>query len=180
MIAFYQHVYPVLTYRERAEDQRERINRAFRGSGCDYSIVSSQCASEHGTLQRLCWDAHQGGAQYYAYIHLKGLTHPGHHGVDDWRELLEYFHIDCWRRMLERLAEGADAVGLNLQPKPFLHFAGNFFWIKASAVTRLKPIARGDNPEAWIGGESGSLSLASVHDSGVNHYQDRYPAERYR
>jgi len=180
VITFYQHIYPVFDYRKRAESQRERIDRAFRGIDRVYAIVSSQCASENGTLQRLSRDAESGAAQYYVYLHLKGLTHPGDKNVDDWRELLEYFTIDCWERMVDYLARGADAVGVNLEPEPFLHFAGNFFWIKGSAVKRLEPIAPGSNTEAWIGTAPRQLVLESVHNSGVNHYHERYQPERYR
>jgi len=179
MIVFYQPVYPVLDYRERAEAQRETTHRALHGSGCSYSIVPSQCGSENEMLRRRCWDAEKDGARYYAYLHSKGTTHPGNPSVDDWRELLEYCTIDCWDKMLECLAHTADVLGVNLEPEPFLHFAGNFFGIRADAAKTLKAIAPGDNPKAWIGTASPPLSLASVHHSRINHYVDRYPPARY-
>jgi len=180
MIAFFQHVYPVLDFRERSERQRERVRTALRESGCAYSVVSCQCGSENETLGRLQWDARHGGAQYYVYLHLKGLTHPGDVHVDDWRELLEYFNIDCWRQMRAELERGADVVGANLEAEPFLHYAGNFFWITRSALCKLSPLKRGENPEAWVGTMPEALCLKSLHDSNVNHYHERYPPERYR
>jgi hypothetical protein len=113
-------------------------------------------------------------------LHLKGLTHPNDAAVDDWRELLEFFNIDCWCTMLDTLHAGADAAGVNLQAAPFIHFSGNFFWAKAQAIRDLGSIGTADNPEAWIGGLPTRLRLTSVHNSGRNHYHERYPTHLYQ
>lgn len=180
MIAIYQHCYPGLDYRDRAEKQRERIRKAFAESRQPYRIITVQAENERITLERLAWDAMKNGSKYYAYVHLKGLMHAGDPCVEDWREMLEYFTIDCWRRMKEELDSGTDIVGCNLQDEPAPHFAGNFFWIRHDIPFHLKPPNMLDSPEFWIGSARKPLVIKSVHDSCVNHYKDRYPPECYR
>ncbi len=181
MIVFFQHSFPIFDYAEVAEQQRQRIRKAFSGSRYPYQIISIQADHERDSLDRLTCDAMQGNAAYYCYIHGKGITHPGDANVADWREMLEYFLIDSWRAWREKLERGADTVGVNLELDPWPHYAGNFFALKHSAVKSLKPIAQCDNPEEWIGtSRRKDFVMASLHDSGVNHYNEPYPRERYR
>lgn len=180
MITWVQHVYPGMDYRDRGEKQRERIRKAFAESRQPYRILTMQAENERISLERLAWDAMKNGSRYYAYVHLKGLMHAGDPCVEDWREMLEYFTIDCWRRMKEELDSGTDIVGCNLQSEPAPHFAGNFFWIRHDVPFHLKPPNMLDSPEFWIGSARKKLDIKSVHDSKINHYQERYPPERYR
>lgn len=143
-------------------------------------IISLEGLTEHDTLSRLQWDAWQDGSLYYAYVHLKGITHPGDPCVDDWRELLEYWMIDCWRLCRAALDDGHDVVGVNFQETPATHFSGNFFWIKQPAVKLLPDVSVIGNPESWLSQARKPLSWKCLHTSGVNHYQERYPPERYR
>jgi len=179
MITIYQHIYPVMDFAVRAEKQRERIRAAFRGSGYPLQLVSVQGQVEHVTLERMQWDAWQGGSEHYAYVHLKGITHPGDPCVADWCELLEYFMIDGWRQCRQALEE-ADVVGVDHHLEPQEHFSGNFFWIRPNALKALPALDRGAHPEGWLATSRKPLIWKSLHDSPVNHYQERYPPERYR
>lgn len=179
MITFYQHVYPIFDYVQRAERQRDRIRKAFSTSHYPYRVISVIARSEHETLERMQWDAWKDGSMFYAYVHLKGITHPGNQKLEDWCELLEYFSIDCWRLMREGLERGADLMGVNLEPLPVPHYAGNFFWMKRSAAVALRSVREVENPEMWVGSGKGKVVLRSLHDSDINHYEERYPKERY-
>ena len=180
MIVFYQHVFPIFDFKEQAETQRERIRKAFCFSRERHGIITCETQSEQQTLQRLVWDARSGGAEYYCYIHLKGLTHPADNFVADWKEMLEYFNIDCWRRCVEELKRGADMVGVELMETQPPHYSGNFFWCKSHTFEYLPSVVSVPNPEFWVGDHKGLLKMATLHNSGVNHYQERYPPERYR
>ena len=181
MIVVFQHLYPIFDYRERAAAQQERIRKAFAHSHYPYEIVAIQAQEEKRTLERLSQDACQGNAEYYAYVHLKGITHPGDENVVDWCELLEYFLIDCWRNWRARLESDADVVGVNLEKLPWPHYAGNFFAMKHSVAKTLMPVNQCENPEQWIGSSrKAGIVMASLHDSGTNHYQEPYPPQRYR
>lgn len=181
VIIYYQHIFPVMAYREEAQRQRDRIKKAFSGSLYPYAIVSCQFQDEKETLQRLQWDAYKEGAAFYAYIHLKGITHPGDSFVDDWREMMEYFTIDCWRRCREELERGADAVGCNYQVEPFRHFSGNFFMVRQASVASLKPVMTCASAEEWIGSSKrADYAMKSLHDSCTNHYAGPYRPEMYR
>lgn len=181
MIVFFQHVYRIFEFRIEAERQRERIRHAFENSHYPYQVISIEADLEKDTLERLQLDACQGNSLYYCYIHLKGITHPGDAFIGDWRELMEYFMIDCWRQWREKLERGADAVGVNLEPEPWPHYAGNFFALKNSAVKSLTPVAQLENPEMWPGtSRRKDFVMATMHDSKCNHYTEPYPRERYR
>jgi GR25 family glycosyltransferase involved in LPS biosynthesis/glycosyltransferase involved in cell wall biosynthesis len=114
------------------------------------------------------------------YLHAKGASHvqPAV-SVADWRRLMLHYLVE--RHADARAALGTnDAVGCNLTERPYRHFSGNFWWANAAYLRTLPPVPAGERHEAewWVLGGDG-VRAASQHDSGVNHYQQRYLSSQY-
>lgn len=100
---------------------------------------------------------------YVLYHHTKGITHPNHPAYDAWRNRMGQECVMNWRRCLDDLRKGADAVGCHwLTPEkypgavssPF--FGGTFWWAKSDYLLQLPklPEATWENryeAESWIG-----------------------------
>lgn len=115
---------------------------------------------------------------YALYLHTKGVTKPGHAGVKDWVEYMLYFAL---LPVCVALLESHDTVGVNLQEAPVLHYSGNFWWARSSYLRSLAPCpyAHYNSPEFWLT-EGRKGRYASLWTSGVNHYNERYPASEYK
>ena len=120
------------------------------------------------------------------YLHTKGVSHPlgtrHHDNVSDWVNYLCHFNISQHETCLEYLRTH-DGVGVNLQGEVFpdtLHYSGNFWWSKSQYLRTLEPCVRSSHnaPEFWLT-ETRKGSYMSLWTSGVNHYDDPYPASRY-
>jgi GR25 family glycosyltransferase involved in LPS biosynthesis len=120
-------------------------------------------------LARACW-----------YVHAKGVKpeHAQNPNVTDWRRMMEHVIVDGWRECVAVLGDH-DACGANWQLQPAPHFSGNFWWATPAYVRSL-PSRIGPVPfdcERWIG--TNQPRVHCPHDSGVNHYLEPYPPERY-
>lgn len=121
-------------------------------------------------LARACW-----------YMHAKGVSreHCRNPGVTDWRHLMEHFTADRWPECAAAL-DGHDVCGVNWRQQPAPHFSGNYWWARprylASLPSRVGPADF--DPERWIG--INQPRVCCLHDSGVDHYLQRYPSELYR
>jgi GR25 family glycosyltransferase involved in LPS biosynthesis len=114
------------------------------------------------------------------YLHTKGASHDRPYAsVADWRALMLHFLVDRHEDALAALAAN-DAVGCNLTERPHRHFSGNFWWANARHLKALPHLAGGDRHAAewWVLGGVGARA-ASLHDSGIDHYRQAYPAARY-
>lgn len=114
------------------------------------------------------------------YLHTKGASGgKGRQEIADWRRLMAHTVVDRFEECLTAL-DHHDAVGCELTAAPRPHFSGNFWWARADHVNSLAPVPAGDRHEAemWVlnGGACRALSL---HDSGVDHYEVRYPPAQY-
>ncbi len=137
-----------------------------RGEGPTLDLVRS-FASFHGAARIL-------------YLHTKGASHPPPHAnVDDWRRLMLHFLVDRHAEALASL-ETHDAAGCNLLDRPHRHFSGNFWWANAGHLASLPRVPAGDRTQAewWMAG-SDAVRAASLHDSGIDHYRQPYPASLY-
>lgn len=139
---------------------------------------------ESDTLKDLALFAKDNPEYKILYIHTKGASNYTKN-INDWRNLMNYFCIDQWRYCV-KLLNSYDAVGCNLLDYPDNdilrpHFSGNFWWANAEYINKLdyghlvhpNRFAR----EFWIGTAHGNLY--EIHNSGVNHYDERYPREMY-
>lgn len=114
------------------------------------------------------------------YLHTKGVRHNNKNPcVIDWVNYLSYFNIEKHEDCLKGLEEN-DAVGVNLQKEPCLHYSGNFWWSKASHLRTLQKCAYScyNSPEFWVTSVKGKY--LTLWSSNVNHYQELYPESLYK
>ncbi len=120
------------------------------------------------------------------YIHTKGVSHgptaPDHANVVDWVNYLSHFNISR-HRTCRRYLQTHDGVGVNLlgtSPQETLHYSGNFWWSKSPYIRKLDRCVQSSHnaPEFWLT-ETRMGSYISLWNSGVNHYDDPYPIDRY-
>jgi hypothetical protein len=136
------------------------------------------------------------------YIHLKGLINQGMIQVINWRHLMEFFIIDNYKHCIKWLTRDIDIVGCNWTVDTWMkpHFSGNFWWAKSEYIKTLPklPVPKDcivgstspftghiyDNikcfrydHENWI--TSGNYKVKNMYSSGINHYYDCWPEERY-
>lgn len=114
------------------------------------------------------------------YLHTKGASHPQRTGpVDDWRALMVHVVVERFAECLAGL-EHHDVVGCELLRAPHPHFSGNFWWARADYLRSLPavPVVGRSDAEWWVLSGEAPRAL-SLHDSGVNHYDERYTRARY-
>ena len=113
------------------------------------------------------------------YVHTKGASYeaPSAH-VADWRRMLLHFLVEKHDQARAAL-ETHDVVGCNFLDHPARHFSGNFWWARASHLKSLPPVQNGERHQAewWVLGTD-SARITSLHNSGVNHYTERYARHR--
>jgi hypothetical protein len=114
------------------------------------------------------------------YLHTKGVTRVGNVNVSDWMNYMIYFNIAEYKTCIDKLADH-DAVGVNLQTTPKLHYSGNFWWSKSSHIRKLKQCEHinHNSPEFWLTEEKNG-NFVSLWNSNVNHYNVRYEEDKYK
>ena len=113
------------------------------------------------------------------YIHSKGIRHNGKNpGVIDWVKYLTYFNIYKHEQCIE-LLDKYDAVGVNLNGDPVLHYSGNFWWSKSEHIRKLGkcPYVTYNSPEFWV--TSVPANYKGLWNSNINHYKVRYEEHNY-
>jgi len=103
---------------------------------------------------------------YVLYYHIKGVTKPHDTGAQQHRRNMGKAMVREWRRCVDDMDHGYDAVGWALvHPKkrpllPGCFFIGNFWWAKASYMLKLAKmppaVKKWSDPErcraeGWIG-----------------------------
>jgi hypothetical protein len=114
------------------------------------------------------------------YLHTKGIKFNGKNlNVTDWVRYMSYFNIDKHSQALDDL-DKYDAVGVNLNTEPVLHFSGNFWWSKSDHIRKLGncKYENYNSPEFWVTCVKGDYK--ELWKSGINHYYGRYEESRYR
>jgi GR25 family glycosyltransferase involved in LPS biosynthesis len=113
------------------------------------------------------------------YLHTKGISWPNHENIVNWTEMMVYFlaeqHTTC-----DKLLKSYDAIGCNYSIKPHPHFSGNFWWATSKYIKTLPKIKSNIRHDAewWILSNT-SVNNYELHNSGINHYHEKYPKERY-
>lgn len=169
---------------------------------------------EGQTIKQL-WEYCKTFDGYVLYFHNKGMSSYGTHvpgALSDWKKLMHYFNIEKWENCVAKLDEGYDACGINFlkeenldqetftEEQKFLcnHFAGNFWWMKAShARTLPDPLELEKYSdvtymmenlktyryafEVWIGHgcKEDCSNYYTFHQSNTHHYFEFYPRTKY-
>lgn len=121
------------------------------------------------------WELAQNRAvDVVGYWHTKGVTHLENEAVQDWRRYMQAFFL---RGPSAKVLSGeADVCGVNYQTNPWPHFSGNFWWARADYLRQhAKPRWSADRMtwEKWLCSIPGHRADC-LHQSGVNHYHQRY------
>ena len=131
---------------------------------------------------------------YILYLHSKGVTHENP-AVDDWCDYMLHFNVIQWQEAVEKLRNGYDTCGVNWWGDfKYPHYSGTFWWARSDYIKRLPQFmpatATGPNSqfgldcgyrndaEFWIG--MANPRAYSMHDSGIDHYWNRYPDFMYK
>jgi hypothetical protein len=203
-VAIFYHMYEVNNWVEIFENHIKLINDSdlinnieFMHIGIngnqiynssDNKIVSvinkDQDLEEGPTLKSLYDFSIKNPGYKILYIHSKGVTNNSK-PVEDWRNYMNYFIIEKWKDCVEYLNEH-DSVGCNYMEKTpygkYPHYSGNFWWANSEYISKLNYSYLEDSfrfmREFWIG--SGSGKMYEIHNSGVNHYLERYLDSEYR
>ena len=139
---------------------------ASRGEGLTLELVRT-FATRHQDAQIL-------------YVHTKGASYAEPRpSVVDWRALMLHFLVEQHAEA-RALLDAHDVVGCNLLDRPHRHFSGNFWWANAKYLSKLVPVPDANRHEAerWVLRHD-AVRAHSVHNSKVDHYDQRYPRSRY-
>ncbi len=144
----------------------------------EYSPDASRAEAPTLEMLRSFASVHRGAR--VLYLHTKGASHPRRcASIDEWRRMMLHFLVQLHADARKEL-DNHDVVGCNLLESPRPHFAGNFWWANAGYLHTLPPVPGGDRHSAewWVlSGEE--VTAGSLHDSGVDHYRQAYPRDRY-
>ena len=115
------------------------------------------------------------------YLHSKGVTKPKHKNIQDWTNLMEYFLIEKHESCIQAL-DSHDVCGVNYLPgKP--HFSGNFWWSTTKHINRLIELKAEKIDrlycEYWLFDIQDTIKRKEIYNSGINHYCNPYPREKY-
>jgi hypothetical protein len=149
-------------------------------------------------LQKFCQTEAPTNSKIF-YIHTKGISKKGKPDpisekmsgyLTDWRNYLNYYILEKYEECVRQL-NYVDIVGVNwrglgsecpIYKGVTNHFSGNFWWAKTEYIKRLGHIDEGKHGrcecEFWIGKSAGKV--ASLFQTDVDHYRNRYPANNYR
>ena len=107
------------------------------------------------------------------YLHTKGILH-NNDNVNDWIEMMLHFLID---KKCISLLKDYDTLGCNYCDNP-KHYSGNFWWATSNYLSTLSDCMPNKNDaEFWL--HIGNPKYFVLHQSGINHYYERYPKEKY-
>jgi len=159
------------------------LNELGRAEADGYRLINYSTDTKYFEMATLSvlrlFSSFHDSAQVF-YMHTKGASYDDIFPViEDWRHLMAHFLMERGDEAIELLND-FDVVGCNLMEKPNLHFSGNFWWANASYLVTLESPNLSNRHEAewWVCTGDG-VRIRTLHDSGINHYQQRYPRENY-
>lgn len=122
------------------------------------------------------------------YFHAKGTSRPYDKNIESWRECLEYFNIEQWKRCHKEVSTNKHDVcgALYVTWFAFLdkvltnYYSGNFWWASAKHINTLDNLSsklieldmNRDEPERWIGRKP--HRWASLYNENVSAWYEHY------
>lgn len=164
-----------------SDANKDELDDVFKDSKITFKTSSDIKAFEVPTINWLYEDSKTDDFKVL-YLHTKGIRHynrPCEINVTDWVDYLVYFNIEQYSVCLEKLDE-YDTVGVNLQSENVTHYSGNFWWSKSEYIRKLDKCKYESytDPEFWLTREKKG-KYCCLWQSGINHYEERYPLEIY-
>lgn len=151
---------------------REEDEAAFRAlapeaniSVC--SVERNPAVYEYPALRQVQQVAQRQRCWVY-YFHTKGVSYQSEEGqsrlfrsftrkMEAWREMMEYFIMDCWKVAVNTLEAGHDTYGCyQWPPDGYTMFSGNFWWAASDYLSSLPALTEatiGNNrfySEVWL------------------------------
>jgi beta-1,4-mannosyl-glycoprotein beta-1,4-N-acetylglucosaminyltransferase len=125
---------------------------------------------------------------YILYLHTKGISHNNNNpvlsNVNDWINMMLYFLVEKHDECIYQLNKEFDTVGCNYHLATDFypsHYSGNFWWSTANYINKLGLLDEINviktNAEFWL--FTSNPKYYNIHSSGVNHYFDSYPMDKY-
>ena len=143
--------------------------------------------------------AHLGLNDYdiLTYCHSKGVTKPDNENETDWRNLMRYFVLERSDLIERFFCEGYKMYGVNLcqysesmGPRKYAYKFSDFWFRGTFVAVNLKILREKmcsepvDSDFYGVEGYWGKLcryeEVYCPHNSGVNHYENPYPARMYQ
>ena len=97
--------------------------------------------------------------------------------------MMVYFLLDKASECI-KLLDKYNTVGCNYTKSDTVlaHYSGNFWWANSNYIKLLEKIP--DNSlrhaaEWWLLSTNNLANSYSIHNSGIDHYKEEYPTERY-
>jgi len=143
-------------------------------------------------LQNYCAENPSASVLYY---HTKGTSRVHDRNIESWRECLEYFNIELWKKSIDEIKfDKHDICGaLYVTKFAFLnktltnYYSGNFWWAAAKYINTLPNLTAllqsknmdRDVPERWVG--LGIHRWANYYSEPIsNWYEHYFDAEIYK
>lgn len=133
----------------------------------------------------------------FYYFHTKGISYQSLQSddhlflgfrakIEAWRQMMEYFLMDCWQMAVNVLSDGYDTYGCYLFP-PFKNkmYAGNFWWARSDYFRTLPPLdqkTKSENrfmAEEWLL-STGKAKAFSAFDTVADLYDVRMDGRQYK
>jgi beta-1,4-mannosyl-glycoprotein beta-1,4-N-acetylglucosaminyltransferase len=137
---------------------------------------------ENPTLNKLKEFSEKNKDSHVLYLHTKGVSYKRTYDcINDWTNMMLHFLVEKYEDCFRALDGAYDTVGCNYNPEPMRHYSGNFWWAKTNYVSMLPALDEENpnkmSPEFWL--FQNNPDACTLHSSGVNHYHQMYPRERY-
>lgn len=119
------------------------------------------------------------------YLHTKGVRSPDGQEAyrEDWRLMMEHFLVDHAEFCVDKL-QTHETVGCNYSDPP--HYSGNFWWAHSSYLKNNREIEATEDrnvAETWLLAPRPRPKTThhyNIFASRVNHYNERFPLDRYK
>tara|TARA_R110000803_G_scaffold136671_2_gene203583 strand:+ start:352 stop:981 length:630 start_codon:yes stop_codon:yes gene_type:complete len=159
-----------------------KVNSIFNDPKISVTNLQIDSSSEVDTLNLLKSKCRELKDIYVLYLHSKGASKRGNATVEAWKNYMEYFNIERWEDCINKLhKESYNTCGVNLQSEPKLHYSGNFWWATAEYINTLNEVPYNNRLycEMWLLDTINPKSY-SLHNSGINHYNECYLESEYK
>jgi beta-1,4-mannosyl-glycoprotein beta-1,4-N-acetylglucosaminyltransferase len=110
------------------------------------------------------------------YLHTKGISNPSN-CINDWIDMMLYFLLQesCIKSLNIYDTVGCNYQNDNINPA---HYSGNFWWATSKYLSKL-PVCGPNKFDAEFWLHINQPNYLSLHNSGLNHYYERYPRKNY-
>jgi hypothetical protein len=169
-------------YIESFKDMNDMNKAKFETNNYSLNIYLQEAA----TINKMISFSKQNPNNNILYIHTKGIRFDINDSKQtDWINMMTHFLLYNSNKCIEKLNDCYDSVGCNYHDRTGehkKHYSGNFWWSKTNHLAKLEYINELDNPRKVVEFHLFSIDhkCFEIHKSGINHYFENYPKEKYK